>query len=332
MLYFPASNGSSSASHPLLSIIIVIRDRAPELKSCLASLEAQIDPPPFEVVIVDDGSSSPIAAGWDGPASPGRIRIARQLPQGIAAARNRGVEMSRGRWIMFTDSDCELRPDTLREVAQAVKNAHGHIAFQLRLVGGRSSFVERMEELRLVATQRATSKPDGHIHYLATGGFVIHGDYARYSQPLFDPDLVRSEDTALLAQLTADDNVPVFLNRAIVHHKPRQTALQYARKHFWMGYRSIAARRVLKKTGHTFITGRSRFNMIGVMVRHARKENISLVAVAGLLGCHMLNRAGRVAGRLTFHEPAEIPAMPEQSGIESPLPEPASPVAKTSVR
>lgn len=327
MLYFPAVN----ASHPLLSIIIVVRDRVSELKSCITSLEAQIDPPPFEVVIVDDGSASPVTVNWDNPTSPGRIRIARQLPEGIAAARNRGVEISRGRWIMFTDSDCELRPDTLHEVAQAVKNTQGHIAFQLKLVGGRSSFVERMEELRLVATQRATSKPDGHIHYLATGGFVIHGDYARFAQPLFDPSLIRSEDTALLAQLTADDNVPLLLDRAVVQHKPRLTTLQYARKHFWMGYRSIAARRVLKKTGHTFITGRSRFNMVGVMVDHARRENIPLVAVAGLLGCHMLNRAGRVVGRITSHESAAIPAIAEPARMKSSLPQPAS-SAKTSVR
>lgn len=303
MLYLPVQNGSISTTHPLLSVVIVIRDRADELVSCLDSLEAQIDPPPFEVVIVDDGSTIPIEAAWK-KTSPGEIRIVRQTPRGIAAARNHGVEASRGRWIMFTDSDCELCPETLRAVGAGLTNNPGHIAYQLKLIGGQSTLVERMEEVRLVATQRATCKPDGRIHYLATGGFVIHGDYARYSQPLFELHNIRSEDSALLAQLTREDNIPMLISDAVVRHKPRQTTLQYARKHFLMGYRSIAARRALQKTGHTFITGRSRYDMVGTMVRHARAEQIPLIAVVGLLTCHMLNRMGRIAGRLAHKDTA----------------------------
>lgn len=327
MLYLPRLNSPAS---PLVSVVIVVRDRIDELKSCLKSLEAQIDAPAFEVVVVDDGSRVPISAAWNNGCKAG-LRVVRQLPEGIAKARNHGVDASRGRWIMFTDSDCEVRPRTLREIANGLEEAAGQIAFQLKLIGGRSTFVEHMEELRLVATQRATSKPDGHIHYLATGGFVIHGDYARFSQPLFDTTLIRSEDTALLAQLTAEDNVPVLLDRAIVHHKPRLTTWQYARKHFWMGYRSIAARRVLQRTGHTFITGRSRVNMIGVMVRHARAEHIPLTAVAGLLSCHLLNRLGRMAGRFVQRDEPSVGAPAGQAALESPLPQSAASV-KSSVR
>lgn len=328
MLYLPEANGSSNGSQPLLSVVIVIRDRADELKACLSSLEAQINPPPFEVVIIDDGSQVPVTAAWKNAASPGQIRVFRQIPNGIAAARNHGVEMSRGRWIMFTDSDCEVCPQALYEVGRALAETHGHIAFQLKLIGDRSNFVECMEEIRLVATQHATSKPDGHIHYLATGGFVIHGDYARFAQPLFDPELIRSEDSALLAQLTAEDNVPVLLKRAVVRHKPRLTTMQYARKHFWMGYRSIAARRALQKTGHTFITGRSRFDMVGVMYRHARAEKLPISAVAALLGCHMLNRIGRIVGRLSSREAGLAPA---SEPAHAPVGQ-ASSAVETSVR
>ncbi len=329
MLYLPVRNGSVSNTHPLLSVVIVIRDRADELDACLDSLEAQINPPPFEVVIVDDGSTVPINVTWK-KSSPGEIRIVRQSPRGIAAARNHGVEVSRGRWIMFTDSDCEVCPQTLRAVAAGLANIPGHIAYQLKLVGGQSNFVERMEEVRLVATQRATSKPDGHIHYLATGGFVIHGDYARFSQPLFELHNIRSEDSALLAQLTREDNIPVLISDAVVRHKPRQTTLQYARKHFLMGYRSIAARRALQKTGHTFITGRSRYSMVGTMVQHARAEHISLLAVVGLLSCHMLNRMGRIAGRLAHKETGGAIAALPAPHAESPMAQPST--AKSSIR
>ncbi len=65
----------------------------------------------IEIVVVDDGSED------RGPAlvetesmRDDRIRLIRQENQGVATARNRGIQESRGQWIMFVDADDELRP------------------------------------------------------------------------------------------------------------------------------------------------------------------------------------------------------------------------------
>ena len=51
------------------------------------------DPPAFEVIVVDDGSRVPLG---EVPPRSFPVTVVRQIPMGIAAARNRGIAESRG--------------------------------------------------------------------------------------------------------------------------------------------------------------------------------------------------------------------------------------------
>src|SRR4051812_39588356 len=63
----------------------------------------------WEMLIIDDGSTDAtekLIADFDEP----RIRYFRQENQGPWVARNRGLELSKGAWITFLDSDNEFLP------------------------------------------------------------------------------------------------------------------------------------------------------------------------------------------------------------------------------
>ena len=71
----------------------------------------------FEMLVIDDGSTDHTAqviqSFYDN-----RIRYIRlDKNQGVNAARNIGVSIARGEWILFVDSDDELLPDGLKTVA-----------------------------------------------------------------------------------------------------------------------------------------------------------------------------------------------------------------------
>ncbi len=95
---------------PEVSVIIPTFNRETLLARALSSVLAQTGVS-FELIVVDDGST-------DGT----RARVERDFPaatylyqenQGPSAARNRGIERSRGEWIAFLDSDDEWLPGKL---------------------------------------------------------------------------------------------------------------------------------------------------------------------------------------------------------------------------
>lgn len=87
---------------PAVSVVIPAFNRAWALEASLRSVLDQTFRN-FELIVVDDGSTD------DTPAllrQFPRVRSHRwQDNRGVSAARNRGIEMARGEWICFLDSD-----------------------------------------------------------------------------------------------------------------------------------------------------------------------------------------------------------------------------------
>jgi hypothetical protein len=103
----------------LLSVIVPAHQAEHLLPITLGALVANDFPRErWELIVVEDGSqdNSAIVAGRYADTVirlPGR-------PHGPAYARNRGVEVARGEFVLFFDSDVRVRPDTLRRFAEAL--------------------------------------------------------------------------------------------------------------------------------------------------------------------------------------------------------------------
>ena len=96
------------------SIVIPSHDRPVELVACLEALSSLDFPHDrFEVIVVDDGSPTPVEAVTDAFEDRLRIRVVRRSRGGPAAARNTGVEIASGRYVVFTADDCRPRADWL---------------------------------------------------------------------------------------------------------------------------------------------------------------------------------------------------------------------------
>jgi glycosyltransferase involved in cell wall biosynthesis len=102
-----------------VSVIIPARNAAATLGRVLEALAAQDVGAPFEVIVVDDGStdSTPQIAA----AAP-QVTLVRQRRGGAGAARNRGVDAASGRALAFTDADCFPAPSWLREGLRALES------------------------------------------------------------------------------------------------------------------------------------------------------------------------------------------------------------------
>ena len=96
-------------------MVVCTRDRVHELKQCVESLSQVRERTPFELVIVDNGSSG--SAVFDLAEQHAAVCVAEPVP-GLSRARNRGVRASTGDIVAFIDDDARPDPAWLPELAR----------------------------------------------------------------------------------------------------------------------------------------------------------------------------------------------------------------------
>ena len=75
----------------------------------------------LELILVDDGSTDSSGNICDAYAKKdSRIKVIHQKNSGVSAARNTGIEIASGKYIVFIDSDDYLKPDYLSELYKAI--------------------------------------------------------------------------------------------------------------------------------------------------------------------------------------------------------------------
>lgn len=103
----------SNNAVPEISVIVPIYNVQKYLNKCLDSIINQTFKD-IEVVCVNDGStdaSADILAEY--AAKDARIKVITQKNQGQAAARNKAMQIAKGNWVFFVDSDDFIHPQTL---------------------------------------------------------------------------------------------------------------------------------------------------------------------------------------------------------------------------
>lgn len=117
-----------------LSIIIPVYNAEEYLDRCLVSLIEQSFSS-YEVILVDDGStdSSPLICDRYSATDP-RFRTIHKKNGGVSSARNAGLDLAKGEFIMFVDSDDMLLPDAVERMFEGVINED-------LVVGGYTGFI-----------------------------------------------------------------------------------------------------------------------------------------------------------------------------------------------
>lgn len=97
----------------LISVIVPVYNTALYLPECVESILAQTYEN-LELLLIDDGSTDGSGRLCDGfAARDPRVRVIHQRNRGLSAARNAGLDLSRGAYIAFADSDDWMERDML---------------------------------------------------------------------------------------------------------------------------------------------------------------------------------------------------------------------------
>ena len=98
---------------PIFSVVVPVYNVANYLPTCLDSVLAQTFKN-FEIICVNDGSTDHSLSVLNAY-SDARIKIITQKNMGLAAARNTGIQASRGLFVALLDSDDFWHPEKLSE-------------------------------------------------------------------------------------------------------------------------------------------------------------------------------------------------------------------------
>lgn len=108
----------------LISVVIPAYNVKPYIQKCVRSVLNQTYTN-LEVILVDDGSTDGTARLCDALQNEDkRIVVIHQENKGLSAARNAGIEVAKGDWIAFLDSDDWIEPEMYQCLhTLAVENA-----------------------------------------------------------------------------------------------------------------------------------------------------------------------------------------------------------------
>ncbi len=104
-----------------ISVVIAMYNAELVILDCLEALSKQ-DHLPDEVIVVDNNSTDSSRKVVEGAMKPGgnlKIVLCSESKRGPGAARNKGVSISKGEIIAFTDTDCIPHPSWVKNILLA---------------------------------------------------------------------------------------------------------------------------------------------------------------------------------------------------------------------
>lgn len=193
---------SDVAEDPLVSVVIPTYNRQNLVRDAIRSVVEQTYDR-WELVVVDDGSTDDTEDVVRSYADPRIAYVENTGPQGPAAARNKGVEVTSGSYLAFLDSDDIWRPGKLRVQVDFMETNP-----RVGIVGGGCIFVDQQRE----PTGYESPAPDEVTYEDLCISTSIPGSTSNVlvrreafdAAGGFDPQLLRGEDRDLWIRVSRE--------------------------------------------------------------------------------------------------------------------------------
>ena len=216
----PTKNGSDSrrGKHLKVSVVIPVLTHLDQLDTLLESLTSQtLNSTEFEVLVVHN-SSSALELETNYPFE----LVSVCEPDGYSyAARNKGIRLSRGDVLAFTDADCIADPGWLEGALASIERD------RKSLVAGHISVTPSSPTPSLAEKHQMTFAFDQEINVaykrgIPTANLIAHRE-AFIDVGLFNPDMVSGGDTEWTRRALHHGYRAVYVPSAVIFHPARRT-------------------------------------------------------------------------------------------------------------
>lgn len=205
-----------------LSIIIPVYNVEKYLTKCLDScLNQNVSDDDYEIIVVNDGSpdgSRKIIANYE---QINNVKVIDQSNQGLSMARNNGLEIAKGKYVWFIDSDDWIESNCLRHMIDCFKDSP-----DLVQIGYKESFESSGEIGNIVCDNKPLNNGK---HILIEGGLPTAAQFTIYRRSFLNKYNLRflagilHEDTEFKPRATYFAQKIVFYPHAVYNYLLRST-------------------------------------------------------------------------------------------------------------
>ena len=206
-----------------VSIIVPVYNIENYIRFCVESILDQTYES-FELILVDDGSPDNCGRICDEYAEKDvRIKVIHKENGGLTSARNAGLSVAKGDWIMHVDGDDWIEPDMIESLIETAKATEADLVFGDYMKYGPYAGNHKLPTW-------STDKKDSMSRYIAYSMTTIWGSIAKRSlyteHSLKSPDGVSyCEDFHLIVRLCHFANKIVNVHRPFYHYRYRPTSI-----------------------------------------------------------------------------------------------------------
>lgn len=194
------------------SIIIPCYNVAPWLATALDSVLAQTYGD-YETICVDDGSKDETGSILDRyAADDSRIKVIHQENRGVSAARNKGLQIAQGEWLVYLDADDIWHPEFLESMVEGMR-----LAPDAQIVKVKSISFEDGEAIEWIEPDEEKSRILDYSRELTSEVYnegIWCWAYLRSAvgDIMFDKGFVVGEDRAYVGSVVARTTKSISLN------------------------------------------------------------------------------------------------------------------------
>lgn len=211
----------------IISVIVPVYNCASYLDQCFDSIRVQTYSH-LQIIAVDDGSTDESGVMLDNYAqNDSRITVIHRENGGVSAARNTGIEMSDGEWILFVDADdwldktyCERMLGAARQTDSDILIARSDVNDETKIKRYRSDEIEKLVAACLSYKEEAFA-----YNIDAPWGKLFRTAFVKENNIAFPIALSRSEDAYFCADAYFHTNKIATLYWFGYIHREREGSL-----------------------------------------------------------------------------------------------------------
>lgn len=214
----------------LISIIIPVYNVEKYIEECIKSVINQTYKK-LEIILVDDGSTDNSGKICDEYSKKDdRIIVVHKKNGGVSDARNYGIEVAKGKYISFIDSDDYIEKDMYEFLYNLIKNEDAQIS-----CCGKYIVYDNKTELYVKKDVKEVMNSQQAILMLCNFGYMGHSTYAKlYKKELFKeikyPKIKNGEDIGTTYKVFDNANKIVYDSTPKYYYRQRADSITKQKK------------------------------------------------------------------------------------------------------